>query len=339
MKHILFVALTFLLVADAFSTVWTVSNDLNRRAQFTDFTNAHSAASNLDTIYVYGSATYYNGGTLTKRLVIIGPGYNPASSNRNNAYMPISFAAGSSNSIVYGLVLSASCNASSTSNNILIARCNVPSLTLYNSNANWVIENCIINSLTISQGNTSTLLTIRNNIITGSFSGNTSNNLITIQNNLFVNTGTTFFFYSPIRRATIKNNIFYGTNPGGADSCFFLNNLTWDIPITSQQTLPYGSNTGTGNINISDPYFVGAVNKSGQDFQNDFRISATSPAKNKGSDGTDIGPTGGASPLYTSTGQLTGMPPIPSITEMYLPVNAAPQGGSIQLFIRGKRNN
>ncbi|MBC7382535.1 MAG: hypothetical protein H7296_05995 [Bacteroidia bacterium] len=339
MKHILYAAFTFLLISNAHSTVWTVSNDLNRRAQFTDFTLAHAAASINDTIYIYGSATTYSGGTLSKRLVIIGPGYNPTSSNRNNAYISISFATGSSNSIIYGLVLSAYCEAASTANNIRITRCNLPSLTLYNSNGNWIIENCIINSLTISQGYTSTPLSIRNNIITGSFFGNTSNNLITIQNNLFVNTGTTFFFYSPIKRATIKNNIFYGTNPGGADSCFFLNNLTWDIPITSQQTIPYGSNTGTGNIIISNPLFVNVMNKSGQDFFNDFRLSTTSPAKNKGSDGTDIGPTGGASPLYTTTGPLTGMPPIPSITEMYLPVNAAPQGGNIQLFIRGKRNN
>jgi hypothetical protein len=353
-KIITTITLGLLFSLSSFATVWTVSNDPNRKAQFTNLNDAHTSASSFDTIYVYGSATQYPNASISKRLVIIGPGYNVQASNTNTAYFSdINLNGGSSNTILLGLVVNNIYpNSSSTINNILIRGCHLGVLTgtllrigtLTNSHSNWIIENCIIvrTNIEFALGNYNTTIIIRNNIIgsriTTTNPGVVSNNQIVIQNNLFIGANFNFGY---IRKAIIKNNIFYDSSPStSADSCAFINNITWDIPTGNQQNLPYGTNTGTGNLNMTDPLFVNAIDKNGLNFNNNFRLSSLSPAKNAGNDGTDIGPTGGVSPIYpTPTGQLTGMPPIPTITQMNLPVNAAPQGGNIQLFIRGKRNN
>jgi hypothetical protein len=54
---------------------WTVSNDPSFSADFTIVQDAVASASAGDKIYVYGSATQYNGFTVDKKLHMIGSGY------------------------------------------------------------------------------------------------------------------------------------------------------------------------------------------------------------------------------------------------------------------------
>jgi hypothetical protein len=68
--------------------VRTVSNNPNSPGQYTSVTTAYTAANVGDTLYVVGSLTSYGGLSITKRITIIGSGYNP---NKQNS-LPTSFA-------------------------------------------------------------------------------------------------------------------------------------------------------------------------------------------------------------------------------------------------------
>lgn len=335
------------MAAQAHSTIWTVSNDPSRIAQFSSISSAHNAANFGDTIYVYGSPNNYPLVNISKSLVIIGPGYNPNSSNTNTAkILGMNLNLGSSNTVIMGIYFGGDITGSSTAPvyNVVIKRCALASVYIYNTDSNWLIENCLVNfNIYPIMGYIKVPLTIRNNIVAGAINGGMSNGItsnysLRITNNLFVSPYIQSAFFN-IRRASIMNNIFYGLSPNGngTDSNVFYNNICWDIN-NGLQTLPYGTNVGASNF-VLNPLFVGAIDKNLMNFNNNFRLNANSPARYTGSDSTDIGPTGGVSPIYSSSGLLTGMPPIPSITQMSLPVSATPQGGSIQLFIRGKKNN
>ena len=344
-SNLFFIAL--LLSLKSFSTIWTVSNDPNRLAQFTNINIANSAAGNGDTLYVYGSSNFYPVATITKKLTVIGAGYNPNSSNTNSTKINgMNLNAGSSGTMLLGVNFIGDILGSNTSQiyNVVIKRCIIPSVYIYNTDSNWVIENCLVNfNIFGIFGSNNIALTVRNNIISGAINGglgggNTASINFLIQNNLFLSPYTQSTFYN-LRKTTIRNNIFYGLSPNGtgSDSNVFINNICWDIN-NGLSTLPYGTNVGFGNL-VINPLFVGAIDKNLVNFNNNFRLNSNSLARFAGTDSTDIGPTGGASPIYSITGPLTGMPPIPSITQVSLPINATPLGGNIQIFIRGKKNN
>jgi hypothetical protein len=349
MKNIFLVFVISFISFQSYSNVLTVCNDPSRVAQFSTISSAHNAANYGDTLYVYGSPNNYPLVNLSKKLVIIGPGYNPTSANTNTAKLSgINLNGGSGGTIIMGLNLLNDIIGSNTNavNDVIIKRCNLSSVYIFATDSNWIIENCLINyTVFLSFGNANVKAFIRNNFIQGNINGGfgtnagyTSASNIIIQNNLFVYAYAANAFFG-IHKSTIKNNIFYGLSPNGvgSDSNVFMNNISWDIN-NGLQSVPYGTNVGFGNF-VANPLFINPIDKFLTNFNNNFRLNVGSPAKFTGLDSTDIGPTGGPSPIYPSTGPLTGMPPIPSITQMSLPVSATPQGGSIQLFIRGKKNN
>ena len=75
-KHALLLAvLAVLLVNNIQAAIWRVNNNPGINANFTSFTAAQNVASNGDTLYFEGSPVSYGDITITKPLVIIGPGY------------------------------------------------------------------------------------------------------------------------------------------------------------------------------------------------------------------------------------------------------------------------
>lgn len=76
--------LFFAFATSTWATTHTVSNDPNNPAQYTVMQNAHDAASNGDTIYIFGSATMYGELLINKQLMIIGNGYAPISESAVN---------------------------------------------------------------------------------------------------------------------------------------------------------------------------------------------------------------------------------------------------------------
>ena len=123
------------------ATVWTVSNDPNRPAQYTALQAAVDAASPNDTLLVTGSSTsYYPGATVVKPLVIFGEGIEDIGTfPRTDLYSltlgRFNSSLSSSGSRVYGcyisqgLTLNASfsgaTNSQQTLSNIIFERCQI----------------------------------------------------------------------------------------------------------------------------------------------------------------------------------------------------------------------
>ncbi|MEQ1587304.1 MAG: hypothetical protein ABL895_15550, partial [Cyclobacteriaceae bacterium] len=124
MKTLLLTCLLLLSIA-SFGKIWIVDNNVGSTAKdFTSLMEAHDGASAGDTLYLIGSPNNYKSynndvtNIITKRLVIIGPGYF-LNENPNTQVSPttsyfttvlfcneeIEFAPGSEGSIMMGLVI------------------------------------------------------------------------------------------------------------------------------------------------------------------------------------------------------------------------------------------
>jgi hypothetical protein len=202
----------------------------------------------------------------------------------------------------------------------------------------------------IGVGGTLSSVIISNNIFgQGTFNQfNATISSMAVTNNLFfagTNIGGSRMFSSDywggagLTDAIVSNNIFYGTAPTSTASPFernsFLNNMTFG---TSNDALPpAGSgvgNTGTGNLISIDPKFTSATFGTAYSATMNFTLQAGSPAKNAGTDGTDIGITGGPYPLTNGNFSLH-----PSHTPVIMTLNPAvivPQGQPLKTNIKAK---
>ena len=103
------------------------------------------------------------------------------------------------------------------------------------------------------------------------------------------------------------------------------NNLTVSA---SSDVIPFGTNTGTGNINNSSAsnLFVGGMSATvgyPTITTSDWHILAASPAHNTGTDGSDLGIYGGTQPMINLTGASNLIPQMTllNISNPSLPVN------------------
>ena len=204
--------------------------------------------------------------------------------------------------------------------------------------------------------------TIRNNVIVGQWwfeytspSSNVINNNLIYGNIKFMALGTsTLFinnnfvgnntdsFISNFRDCTVNNNIFFGRAPKGAStfhSNTFNNNITWQ---TSAEALPPAAlggpvNIGQDNKPTENPLFVNAPTLTNSwDDTYDFNLQGGSPALLAGSDGTDIGITGGPNPWLDGNLVLrtTAIPTIESLNTSGV-VNP---GDNLKVRVRVKGN-
>ncbi len=65
----------------------------------------------------------------------------------------------------------------------------------------------------------------------------------------------------------------------------------------------------------------------------DFSLQATSPGKNAGTDGTDIGIYGGAKPFV----DMTGSPAIPQMKSIQILNPVIPAGDSLRVIIKANK--
>lgn len=131
---------------------------------------------------------------------------------------------------------------------------------------------------------------------------------ITILNNNFIgSTGGEAAFNTKLKDCVISNNIFFGTTPslatGGSSSSAFERNVFTNNMVfsTGDDTMPPTGggvgNSGSGNITGSSPLFSNAQLLNTWSSAYDFTLQGGSLAINAGSDGTDIGITGGSYPF------------------------------------------
>ena len=284
----------------------------------------HAAAG--DTIYLPG--VNYNYGqdfTINKELHIFGVGHYPDSTlatGYTGIQNHIRFVNGSNNSTISGIYVGGNIyfgtnTADRTVSNVAISRCSVGGITL---NYDFDVS-----------GATTSYITIRENVIRGDLSGGyTSNNvavernIIThyvkyftypantyLKNNLLLNRsgyeGTAFIYVYGI---LVENNVIMALDPLNAthvNQCTFKNNM-----FNANAAFTNGANgTNTGTNNIANVAFAGLFvnyaelgifqydSPSAFAYLKDFHLVATSPGKNAGSDGTDIGLYGSTTPYKT----------------------------------------
>jgi hypothetical protein len=279
-----------------------VNNNPGADPDYATLQAANDAASNGDTIYVEGSTTEYDGADISKRLVIIGPGYfltdndsTQANGLESKFSMDIYFKAGSAGSIITGCSMSyrsfhievsnitiARCHgggiyASNTISNILIIQNYLSEINLNSAVVtNSVIANNILTDMN-SQSNSGPLQIV-NNVFRSSvgiqvYNSSVANNILSdINSKIYVNTGN-----------TINNNILAGagTNANGNQYSVPMANVFVDF---------------SGSLHYSDDA--------------KWKLKTGSLAIGAGVSGVDCGVFGGATPYV-----LSGVPNLPHIYE------------------------
>lgn len=332
MKYFLFV-LCLLLPASLFAATLRVNNTAGTSPNYATIQAAINAAADGDTILIEGSTTAYAPFDLiNKRLTLVGPGYSLASNlgtpanklgaivSGGSSYIRTQAeSAGTANgTLVMGLDFKTPLYLEGCSN-VTITRCQFPNtgsnyLNVYGPNniirqcyfrsgypinfsppsgatpSGNRIENCLMPLANLQlNGDSSVIFYVRNNLLR-----NLSDSLATlvVENNIFLE-GVS----DPFMNSVLRNNLCRSFVPD-----------MW---------------TGTGNIAYTSIQAIMA-NADLSPYNNDNRyqlspLSAANPAYNAGTDGTHIGPFGGANPYV-----LSGVPPLPTIDELSVPQFAAP---------------
>jgi hypothetical protein len=338
MKKVIFTLVLFaglLCSNDAvFAKVWRVNNNAGVNANFIDLPAAITGATAGDTVYLESSAITYTGGTLSKKLVIVGSGYyltgtplNPNTQwNTNPSTLGgLQVLSGSAGTVIEGLTFSGALFLGD--DNITVQR-NLfgnNGLTLgvsHSSNNDTIRQNVLFEILLSSASFTATNTFIYNNIINFgcSFVANIGGANGFILNN---DIGSVPFGGATlaVSNFTIQNNILFAPTIGSgnvdAGTNAYFNN------IVSTTSAASGIPTGNGNVFSVAPTTVydNWNNANPGLFTPDgsfMLIPTTSPAIGAGllnGATVDCGAFGGPAP-YT----LSGMPPqIPSIYALTAP--------------------
>ncbi len=323
--------------------------------------DAINASTSGDIIHVIPSQQDYGDALIdNKSLTILGFGLNPTSdiSLRSKVDEIRLDNTGASGSRISGLhvddvFIAIDATSAHTVSNILVENCEIHRLVgagfgfaTANFISGLIVRNCVFNSSNSTSDPKALELTnatgviIENNIIRGECctAGAVRAVGATIRNNLFYDGLGTGIGFIDIEGCVIQNNIFLNTNPNSwansGSNNTFQNNISYN---TSADAFPttINMNSGSGNIEGVDPMLTNVPLAPGGDpdwnYDNDFTPMVGSPVLNAGTDGTDIGPTGGAIPFNT---EGTFLPVIESLT---LP-SVISQGVDLQVNIKAKGN-
>ena len=315
-----------------YSAIHIVDNNPGSTAQYTSIGAAFTAASAGDTIYVIGSVNPYGCFTWNKKITLIGPGHKPDKQNTLKAEIAgcgpnIYFRQGSDGSSIIGMYLGGghSIWMDGIIHNITLKGNYLGGFVEIEGN-NYLLENNIfygsganIGFIGTTHGNT----LINKNIFNG-YIQNAQTATTEIVNNIFLRNGVAF---SGVSNVSVKNNIFHKANPTGILSANFENNITFQ----TTDTLPSPGNFGSGNIN-ADPQFEN-VPSSAQffNYSHDYNLKSTSPGKNAGTDGKDIGVYGGMGAF-----SMGGEPAIPIIKLFSIKNTIVPPNGNLEIKIEAE---
>lgn len=337
-KIFTFCALLFIVSQNASAKIWRVNNNLGINADFTDLPAAVTAAAAGDTIMVEASATSYSGPTLTKKLVIIGPGYyftdatlNPKTeANTNVANIgQVTFSAGCAGSVVEGCTVN---GVFLNESNVTFQRNILSGNYLYvgyaaNSvcNNDTIRQNVIYGLLAGDATSKATNLLVYNNIFTGPALQFSSNLNIS---GYFINNDVLNGYAFSCANFTFQNNIFSSANFGAYQSSnIFFNNIT-NVAFSST-TIPAG-NSNQQNVDLST-VFNGWSSGTGFSSDGRYQLKSGSPAIGAGKINgvtVDCGAFGGPAPYV-----LSGMPPIPSIYSLTVPAQIPSGTGTINISL------
>lgn len=346
MKKINAILMMLLLAQFSNAAILNVSNNPDRPAGYVEFLQAAiNLASTGDTIYIYPSSISYGDVTLSKKLHFFGGGYIISNSPGNESLIgtvtldtTTSPSSNPSGSTFCGLAFKGwytaiNCSKPNIHDIKVIGNYflgNYTSITLQaNCNGWFFSNNFFYTSYGINLNNSSGAI-IANNIFNNSANLlNSSANSVVVTNNLFFNwTG-----FNTWNNSTITNNVFLVTSAPNVSTMtgnIFNNNLIYWSQIDNV-SLPPAGNTGSNNLNNIQPQFISGT-YANWDNTKDYRLSGGSPAKNAGTDATDIGPYGGTSP-YIPGGAFT----IPKITELQITNPVINQATPINVKIKARK--
>ena len=349
-KFLLLVVAATIISSLSFATIRRVGySGIQSALDYTSINAANSASVNGDTLQIYGIV---GTGTISKRLVIIGFGYNfdvhpnlQVMSTTTPSYAVLNFAGGSDSSIVFGLSGSFTIQPSTTQtvSNITFRRC-------YGDFA--------FNNYTLSSGLISNIAII-SSVITGGGCQYDVNHVggeanlravtnISVLNSYIYNfnlykLGTSGSFVNCVMPALsmvgayalnlnqtsclVSNCIFIGSGSAANINTVYENNFFVEA---QPAVLPFGSNNRWGQDyavlfnRISTANNNASFDRNAEFDENYFVLKAGSPAINGGFAGpgivTDCGIFGGgASFAY----KISGVPPVPSIYKLTAPTISA----------------
>jgi hypothetical protein len=313
MKKQLLLSLIFVLFCGFISGqhLIRVNNNAGADPDYATLQAANDAASNGDTIYIEGSPTNYEGADISKKLVIIGPGYFLTDNDSTQAYgiaatfsNAINFNAGSAGSIITGCKINNTINLSV--NDISVIRCNVQTITNQEDVNNILILQNYIDNIYMATYYKTTNSVISNNIIGHMSFSSTSGNLQIVNNVCTYNYGPGIDAYN----ASIANNILTSTAYGIAvNTGNAINNNIFAGTGTNANGNQY--NVAMANVFVD---FSGSLNYS-DDAK--WKLKTGSPAIGAGVSGVDCGAFGGPTPYV-----LSGVPNLPHIYEATIPGTA-----------------
>ena len=251
-----------------------------------------------------------------------------------------------------------------TLKNIEIFNCKIPGI-LQRDNCplkNVILRNNVLATLStrdgiptvnfdVTDGMTESIL-ISNNIIGTNYgngnvlSGISAANQTLITNNLLYSRNGYYFFFH-IRNCFITNNVFYGSSAahfrygstvGSNYANVYTNNLSYectsyggcDIPPVSTSS---PANTGSGNLTDTDPLYENLADSWAWENKWSLSLLNYSPLSNAGTDGTDIGITGGQYP-FENYNNLRGVPYVHKLSVPGLIMQNQP----IELEAEGRTN-
>jgi hypothetical protein len=247
-------------------------------------------------------------------------------------------------------------------------------LTLNNSSSGtyakgWVIVNNIFQGR-VDGGSNSTApsplnILFANNICIGQYINGFNSPTVIIDHNIFLGVsagGPNGSVLAGMYNVVVSNNIFSRSiglvldNSASVVFCTFNNNLSnlTTVAVSPQYNpatdfanfVPSvgGSNTGSANIIGQNPLFTLNANPDAYSTLDNYRLQATSPGKNAGNDGTDLGIYGGSYPFPSGGAIGSGfdtrpVPPIPQVTNVNIQNTSLTPGAQLKVTIQATVNN
>jgi hypothetical protein len=326
------------------ATSWRLNNNPAVDADFTTFQAAHDAASAGDTIFVEGTGdqNHYGNITISKKLIIIGPGFflNENDSTYANPifarFLSIYIQPTAAGTEIYGLYINtvdANTNQLRIRASDVIVSRNFFHFHSYNTirlDAN--VENVSITQNYAYQIETASNSIVANNILISNnyvyYSINLNNLSSAIISNNIIRVNIVNVFYSQI-----KNNIIYEYH--GGDFLSVNNTGNFVAYNLAAGALVAGTTYGpgnVGNVNMAN-VFVGYPTQGSNSTDGRWMLKEGSPAIGAGEGGIDCGMFGGPLPYV-----LSGLPAIPRIYEAIVPSAGSTTSG-LPVIIKAKSQN
>lgn len=345
MKTVSFTTLLiFLSFSVHYAAVLTVSNSSIGGAQYSSLSAAYTAASPGDTLLLEGTDIPYSPPDWDKKLTVIGIGFNPDKQIPKKTKISYSYIyysyyyfriySGGTGSRFYGIEFTHWIQPDQSCDSLLFEDCKINEYFHFNNQQadDIVFRNCVFPrnndaNVYLGSGNRNQSVVFSGCVFNGYIHGqNNTYADILIEHCLFLSTTTDNF--SQVYYAQIQNSIFANRFPQGTYHSDYLNNLC--AVAGSFPPLPGNGNTGTGNIENTDPNFVNYTSGELYSTTHDYDLQAGSAAIGAAINGTDIGVHGGYS-NFSETGEVLITPIVRTMTILN---GSVVPNGTLQVDVR-----